>query len=248
MPGQAPNSGDCRWLAPTTQAWPASSPRIDPVADGEGMRLGHGDPGAPAGAQLADVQPVEVVRWQALASGEDGDLEPPSSQGPQLRGRRGFHELNPQARVAGEQPGDGAWQQRCRCGGEPSDGQAWPAGHAVRPAPGRRPRRRRGPAACRTSTSPAAVSRTPRACRSNSGAPAAFSVTATCRDTADWVYRQPLGRRAERTGARHLQHHTQASQGQLGHPPSQATPRYAQNAWLASVTLACEIPPSGPGW
>ena len=55
------------------------------------MRLRHGDPCASTGAQLGDVQPVEVVRRQALAPGEDGDLEPPSSQCPQLRGRRGLH-------------------------------------------------------------------------------------------------------------------------------------------------------------
>ncbi|OLT02130.1 hypothetical protein BJF90_05110 [Pseudonocardia sp. CNS-004] len=42
--------------------------------------------------------------------------------------------------------------------------------------------------AWRTSASPATVVRTPRACRSKSAAPAAFSVTATCRDTADCVY------------------------------------------------------------
>jgi len=44
--------------------------RLDPVANGEGMRLRHGDPCASAGAQLGDVQPVEVVRRQALAPGE----------------------------------------------------------------------------------------------------------------------------------------------------------------------------------
>jgi hypothetical protein len=76
------------------------------------------------------VQPVEIVRRQALAPGEDGDLEPPSSQGPQLRGRRGLHELNLETGVVGEQPCDGAWQQRCRCRGEPSDDQ--PAGCTIR--------------------------------------------------------------------------------------------------------------------
>jgi hypothetical protein len=185
------------------------------------MRLGHGDPCAPACAQLADVQPVEVVRRQTRAPGEDGDLEPPSSQCPQLRGRRGFHELNPQARVVGEQPGDGARKQHCRCGGEPSDGQ--PAGQPVTQScqllargrdavedlagmphqhlPGRgQPHTARVPLEQRRAGGLLGDRHLPRHRRL--GVP------------------QPLGRRAERTGARHLQHHTQASQGQLGHPPS----------------------------
>ena len=129
MPGQAPNSGDCPWLAPTTQAWPASSCGSTQSRTAKGCDCDTATPAPRPVRSSRDVQPVEVVCRQALAPGEDGDLEPPSSQGPQLRGRRGLHELNLETGVVGEQPRDGAWQQRCRCRGESSDDQ--PAGEPI---------------------------------------------------------------------------------------------------------------------